>query len=31
MHDSGWAHFLACLGALAEGRSFDNELKPPTE
>jgi uncharacterized protein YndB with AHSA1/START domain len=23
MHDAGWAHFLACLGALAEGRPFD--------
>jgi uncharacterized protein YndB with AHSA1/START domain len=23
MHDAGWEHFLACLTALAEGRSFD--------
>ena len=23
MHDAGWAHFLACLAALAEGRPFD--------
>jgi uncharacterized protein YndB with AHSA1/START domain len=30
MHDAGWAHFLACLGALAEGRPFDKEFKPPT-
>lgn len=23
MHDAGWAHFLGCLAALAEGRPFD--------
>lgn len=23
MHDRGWAHFLGCLAALAEGRPFD--------
>jgi uncharacterized protein YndB with AHSA1/START domain len=22
-HDAGWAHFLGCLAALAEGRPFD--------
>jgi uncharacterized protein YndB with AHSA1/START domain len=28
MHDAGWAHFLACLAALAEGRPFDKEFQP---
>jgi uncharacterized protein YndB with AHSA1/START domain len=23
LHDAGWAHFLECLAALAEGRPFD--------
>jgi uncharacterized protein YndB with AHSA1/START domain len=23
LHDQGWSHFLGCLAALAEGRSFD--------
>jgi uncharacterized protein YndB with AHSA1/START domain len=26
MHDAGWAHFLACLAALAEGRPFDKSF-----
>jgi uncharacterized protein YndB with AHSA1/START domain len=30
MHDLGWAHFLGCLAALAEGREFDREFRPPT-
>jgi uncharacterized protein YndB with AHSA1/START domain len=30
MHDAGWAHFLACLVELAEGREFDKEFHPPT-
>lgn len=30
MHDAGWAHFLASLAALAEGREFDREFRPPT-
>jgi uncharacterized protein YndB with AHSA1/START domain len=30
MHDAGWAHFLACLVDLAEGRPFDKEFQPPT-
>jgi uncharacterized protein YndB with AHSA1/START domain len=28
MHDAGWAHFLTCLAALAEGRPFDKEFMP---
>jgi uncharacterized protein YndB with AHSA1/START domain len=28
MHDAGWAHFLACLAALAERRPFDKEFAP---
>lgn len=26
MHDAGWAHFLGCLSALAEGRPFDKSF-----
>ena len=26
MHDAGWAHFLTCLAALAEGRPFDKSF-----
>jgi uncharacterized protein YndB with AHSA1/START domain len=26
MHDAGWAHFLDCLAALAEGRPFDKQF-----
>ncbi len=26
MHDAGWRHFLACLAALAEGRTFDKSF-----
>jgi uncharacterized protein YndB with AHSA1/START domain len=26
LHDAGWAHFLGCLAALAEGRPFDKSF-----
>jgi uncharacterized protein YndB with AHSA1/START domain len=29
LHDAGWAHFVACLAALAEGREFEKEFRPP--
>jgi hypothetical protein len=28
MHDAGWAHFLACLSDLTEGRPFAKEFTP---
>jgi uncharacterized protein YndB with AHSA1/START domain len=28
MHDAGWAHFLACLADLAEGRPVDKAFRP---
>jgi hypothetical protein len=28
MHDLGWAHFLACLVDLAEGRPVDKTFRP---
>jgi uncharacterized protein YndB with AHSA1/START domain len=31
LHDSGWAQFLACLAALAEGQPFDKQLNPGKE
>jgi uncharacterized protein YndB with AHSA1/START domain len=31
MHDLGWAHFLACLADLAEGRAFDRTFRPKEE
>lgn len=30
MHDAGWAHFLACLVDLAEGRPIDKHFVPPS-
>jgi uncharacterized protein YndB with AHSA1/START domain len=30
-HDSGWAHFLSCLAALAEGRPFEKQFDPGKE
>jgi uncharacterized protein YndB with AHSA1/START domain len=30
MHDAGWAHFLACLADLAEGRPVDKSFSPST-
>jgi uncharacterized protein YndB with AHSA1/START domain len=30
MHDAGWAHFLRCLGDLAEGRPVDKSFSPPS-
>jgi uncharacterized protein YndB with AHSA1/START domain len=27
LHDAGWQHFLDCLAALAEGRSFDKTFQ----
>lgn len=31
IHDAGWAHFLACLAALAEGRDFDKTFRQKEE
>ena len=31
LHDAGWAHFLRCLGDLAEGRPVDKTFQPPKE
>lgn len=31
IHDAGWAHFLACLAALAEGRDFDETFRQKEE
>ena len=30
MHDAGWAHFLACLADLAEGRPVEKSFTPPS-
>jgi uncharacterized protein YndB with AHSA1/START domain len=29
LHDAGWAHFLGCLAALAEGRPVTRRFRPP--